>query len=139
MDFTTFLELAKLLGQGMSKLLAADKVRRVQTAEHFNNLAVTFSEFEPALTRGDTAKVNQLLARTRELVLLLAENETVRLVVGKTKLTKIVTLAHDVQNAKEALATLQKADPSSFSVINQAIGHLEAHVLTLRASARRAQ
>lgn len=140
MDLKLLLDFTRLLGEGIAKLMNLDKARRLETANHLNNLAQTFADFEPALHVGNTGKLNQLLARTRELINLLAENEVVHQVVGDARFSAMLHTCREVQNAKETLAKIQSQDQSqdkmqASATINRAIGHLEAHVITLRAEA----
>ena len=140
MDLKIILDFARLLGEGIAKLLSLAKAQRLETANHLSNLAQTFAEFEPALREGNTGKLNQLLARTRELINLLAENEVVHQVIGEAKFRAMLDTCREVQNAKETLAKIESQNSSQDKVtasatINRAIGHLEAHVITLRAEA----
>lgn len=135
-DLSLTLDLFTIGKDVMSAALRAERVQKLQVAEHFQNLANVFMAFPAAHRDKDRDRLTFLVAKTDSLIQSLQGSAVFATVLGKRLEKQFFLLIAQVLKQKELMAGGAQRE-LGYATIVSAAGFLEGYAESLRAQARK--
>jgi len=122
------IDLLKLLGDGLGKLISTEETQKKTVAQHFLNLSHTLNAFLPAARDQNFDEMKRLEGKTEGLLDSLRQTKSIERVLGADHAKEFFATLASVSNAKSLAAAGGAAD---LDIIIKAAGYFEAYHETL--------